>query len=1607
MNKKRVRQMNTSLLRKLTSQQNARYLGEHREVVAELVERQNYIQRFVPLYNGSRLSCADVLALCREDLSRLSPAPEEGWLAFTYDFARKTMFPEEDFEPRRRRHGAGAVFFLVLLQVLLDAERELLPPDPLWQLETLSEEELSDSPHRDSYRAFLRCFRREYVYEMMRLGLEATPFRTLEHIAGVHHVAVSVARDLKRAGVPMDLALVSGSAAGHDIGKFGCRPGERVPYLHYYYTDQWFTRRHIQDIGYVAANHSVWDLELDYLSAESLALIYADFRVKQDRGPDGREITRISTLAEAFDVILAKLDNVNEEKRRRYAFVYAKLRDFESYMVDRGVDVELLGRRLPPAKRKDVALLDPEEAVARLKLLGAEHNIALMRRLTGQRSFAGLLEQARGGTDWKRLRAYLGVFESYSVYLSIPQKVQTLAFLYELLMHREGDIRRQAAALMGGIIARFHAGYVKEKPADYVPDSRAVTDLDQWRLYLERIVFPDRKLMSQHRRWIGFTLKFVVNALLDQCEPERRELFLAELLRYYRRPERLDAAAAFRLLETAAAMPLELCQERDRYELLDFAVTLSKREDLEVRVAAALLLDRLRRCLSAHDVILNTLRGLRCCDSRTLALLRDVAVRDVSAGEEEAPLALDEDTVSEIFLDNLKTATPWIVKVVNIRLLGDFSRGERTHRLHLATHFSNLIKVSDQVTVRHRAGAALLAIAPLLTPEERNEVAVELSRGLEIGQQEFSKYIPGYLGRFCLWLPPAQLEEILENLWEYLCSANGSVVSAVLDTVGVMYESYDTYRSRFPEDDAVYRRRRERLLGMLLKGLAGFREEVRQEAMFVLGRRVFSSATLGRHEKRRAFLLTLKKILALTGEEPGDELTFYYRADMLGRLYRFVTEQEILHGGFRFDQPRPVAFFPGTFDPFTLSHKGIVRAIRDLGYEVMLAIDEFSWSKKTQPHRVRRRIARLSVADEFHVHIFPEDFPVNIATPANLADLRRAFPGRQVAIVAGSDVVAGASSYRQDPRENSIHSFDHILFRRNAQRGPKPDYSCITGHVTELALPAHLEEISSTRIREAIDQGRDISNMVDPVAQEFIYLGGLYLREPQDKPVLRTEDLVFVRCLELQPAVEKELRATVLERHPEAGALCRELRRTGDHLMLLRRGDTDAPLGFAAFRCLDSHQLYARLGSTALTGVVRSHSGGRALVISGIFVPRGHGQQELAQLLLTEVLTLALRQEYTYAMFCPVESEVPAYAREVLRLQGFLPVRAAGEVRELLAVDMSRPIVLTHNIDTTIKAPFSTNPRVAAATTEAHRRLQRALTGLYPGCLVLSMSAGVVHQRLVQRITACNGVPAVPTVPRTLGECICVPFGKILRGVAVPNTVTKTLHTDKVYLPDLSSYSIEAYPNYSPLPDQVRTIHAFDRPVILVDDMLHDGKRIRRLAPLFRETGTPIRQVLVGYLTGMGRDLMEEMGIPVDSIYYLPNLRMRFVESTLYPFIGGDTVRRPWSVTSGLQPAVNRVFPYAAPDFSEDCADGSTYRLSLCCLENARDILLALETEYRTLYARNLTLSRLGEAVILPLCPDKGSCMGYDLSRAASTYLENDIEMLGRLKASVRIVIGE
>ena len=90
-------------------------------------------------------------------------------------------------------------------------------------------------------------------------------------------------------------------------------------------------------IGHIAANHSTWDLELANLSVESLLLIYADFRVKSSRNSEGAEVVHFYSLDDAFQVILDKLDNVDEAKEHRYRRVYNKLKDFENYMINLGV----------------------------------------------------------------------------------------------------------------------------------------------------------------------------------------------------------------------------------------------------------------------------------------------------------------------------------------------------------------------------------------------------------------------------------------------------------------------------------------------------------------------------------------------------------------------------------------------------------------------------------------------------------------------------------------------------------------------------------------------------------------------------------------------------------------------------------------------------------------------------------------------------------------------------------------------------------------------------------------------------------------------------------------------------------------------------------------------------------------------------------------------------------------------------------------------------------------------------------------------------------------------------------------------------------------------
>ncbi len=1584
----------------------------------QLIRAGNWKANIKNITEIEKVGCGDVLKLCEPALSFISEEPEKGWLQDIYDDILNRLFPGKSEQGGNGSRAAGRLFFLEVFRFFLQHEMKNRPFDPKNHMEFLTENEYGNTDTAAEYRTLLNIIREQYLYEFMRIGTEISKYKTLAHIAGVHYISMHVGRQLLDAGVPIDLALVSGAAFGHDIGKYGCKPEEakRIPYLHYYYTDFYFQSNRMPAIGHIATNHSTWDLELENLSVESLVLIYADFRVKSDKDADGGESVNFFSLKESFQVILDKLDNVDEAKRTRYNRVYAKLADFEDYMEGLGVNTDLTAGKLSPPEKKDAALFNPGEAVRALKHLAVRHNIMVMHKLNGETSFSNLLEAARSEKNWKNMRAYINIFQEYFTYMTQKQKLMTLSFLYELLMNREGDIRRQSAGLLANIIVHYNAEYRKELPEGVEREPDEFDSLDLWANYLELIIRPDHKVTERHRRWLGYTLKLIVSSVLEHCGEADARKYKDIFLRYYREEEYGDSTA-FILLDSVNSLPLRVCTGDDKLALMRFALRMALKDSAEVRIAALRFICRLSQDPGCREdwisMIPDRLGSIDSTGKIGAEFLIYRTLKNLGLGDQEElernfenRLRKGPGAFSEIFLENLKAATPWILKIVNLDLLLDRIREEEGSRiLQVAAHLSNLIKVSETVAVRHKAGETLLSIAPLLAPDQRNEIAVELSKGLELGEYEFSKYIPEYLGELALYLYPNELDELILDFRKMLASTNDRVCSVTLDTLGVMLQNYTSYQERFREDQFTVQKRREAILGLILKGLSNYHDAVSQEAFLVIGQSLFGSPKLTLEEKYKIFAAVYKKMLTLITDRSETELSFFNSAASLNHIYRFISEFLFFHEDFQLSVTKDIAFFPGSFDPFSLGHKEIVSMIRDLGYEVYLSIDEFFWSKKSQPKMIRRQILSMSIADEKNVYLFPDEIPVNIGNPSDLRRLREElFPERNVHIVVGSDVIENASAYLAPPEENSIHSFPHIVFDRSESGGTKA-YPVISGGIRRFTLPPNLEEISSSKIRENIDSNRDISNLIDPVAQSFIYDNSLYLREPAYKQVFDAKGIRFEIIERFNEQLVREVEEAIFGHSENKNRIRAYLLRKGGGAVIIRDGErNNRPVALAAFHEIGMADLYEEFGSLPLVSRIRSITSGKIIVLSGIAAAGDASVKNAEQLAVTEALAHCLKNDFTYAIYHNHLGGPEGDRSGFLERQGFQPIyREEKEAEPVYAVDMKFPVTFFSDIETTVKAPFNRLEKVLSAIGEAHNRIQWDLAKLYPGNLILTFDAGVMNRRIIDMITRENKVPNTPLPVKKLGESMCVPFGKILRGMAVPNTVTKSLHTEKRFEPGIDGFQITEFPYYSPLVTQVRAIKSFRRPVLLVDDLLHKGYRMKGLDPILKQEGVEVSKIIVGILSGRGKDLMTLQGRQVDSVYFIPNLRSWFVESSMYPFLGGDGIHREGNsrngaANAGLIPSINLILPYVAPGFMSGVPKSALYDFSLTCLENTKNILTVLEEEYQRVYERNLTLNRLSEAVFSPRYPDKGLYMSYDLNLPPSVYVANDIELLKRLE---------
>jgi nicotinic acid mononucleotide adenylyltransferase len=1616
-----VLNLHKEILNSLTQKDFLKRIDISEERVQAFLINTKFVDNLLALSNKKQITCQGVIDLSTDILDSVCTEPPENWLTYIFQYVLSKSFPEAVTIRLNPKYEVSAIIYLEILRTILKyAQQNNLSKIP--SFEFLHDEEILDLPNRTEYLSFLDVFDKNHVYELMMLDGEVNGYNTLNHVTAVHFVAMHVARQLKKVGVQVNLGLVSGSSAGHDIGKYGCKGLEkrRVAYLHYYYTDQWFIRYNMPGIALIAANHSTWDLELENLSLESLLLIYADFRVKNKQTKNGQEM-HIFSLQESFGIILGKLDNVDEAKERRYIRVYSKLKDFEDYLLNKGINIDLKSEEPQFVKAVDFALIDGYEVVKNFKLMAFEHNVSLMSKLNNEVTFTGMIEAARSEQDWKNIRAYLNILEEYSIYLSQKEKLFSLSFLYELLVHREGDIRRQAANLMGKIIVHYDMEYTKEIPEDVrINHTEEKACLSLWDKYVGLFLDPGYKVTDNQKEWIGYSLRIFADSVINSPRNKFKEECLKIFLKYIQ-ADMNEEVAKLNCLNSLLSIPLELYDEEQLSIVLNFSVKSVKSPSYSIRLMAAqFLLKTVQTIKIAGKSLMDVLdivsdfspdEGL-CMNYLKYKIAQCLNAPDSLLKKYSALLTGNWYKTSDIFLNNLKAATPWNVKTISIDyIMETLSKKNEVALLQAATHLANLVKVSAKESVRNKAGNSLVQLGNMLTIDQRNEIAFELIKGLEIDEMQYAKYIPEYLGRFVMLLSPKELDEFIIDLKNIYNNTSERSSALVIDTFGVMVQYYPEYKERFGEDSSVIEKRLIKMLGIILGGLANFNTQVKQETFLVIGQYIFGSIILSLKQKHKIFSLIYKKLLTLINEKELSDLFFFNNSASFNHIYRFISDYEFFNGKFDIKENKNIAFFPGTFDPFSLSHKGIVVEIRNLGYDVYLAVDEFSWSKKVQPRMIRRQIINMSIADELGVFLFSDEIPINLTNAEDLKALKSVFPNKDVHIVVGSDVIINATAYKNRPSKNTIHNFNHIVFKRAkddlsqaAIKKAEEAKDRIKGTLIELQLPVYLEDISSTQIRENIDNNRDISNLIDPMAQNFIYDRNLYIREPLNKGVLKTKPFVIEIVEDLSKKIVDEIGHYIFMHTDLYENIGEQLISKNIKLLIIRDSKNfNKLLGFSAFHKISSSDVYSEFHSQYIANYVREKTAGRIIVIDGIFINPSKDYDGMEQILITETLSHCLRNDFTYVLYNNIMSETDsAKLIETLKLQGFTEIYDESTQRTVYAVDMKFPICLTLNLESFIKEPLNESKKVHEAIVNARKRLQKSMTQLYPGSLVLSIDNDMINQILINKICSMNNVPNELMTPRILGENMIVPFGNILKGMIVPNTVTKSLHTEKVYSSDALRFKIKEYPFYSPIENQVRTIQSFERPVILVDDLLHKGYRIKEVDPILKRHNINVKKIIVGIMSGRGKDLMQIQGRDADCAYYIPNLRLWFNENLMYPFLGGDGIWLENENITNLIPSINLILPFYSPMFIRGASKEAIYNLSMSCLENAKHVLLALETEFKEIFERNLTVKRLGEVLLSPRLPYLGDNIYYDLNKEASDFMDVSIESLLKLERIIK-----
>lgn len=1467
-----LNELHEEILQRLTCKDFIEKIDISEEKMQALLLNKAFAIKLSSLSSKERISCKDVYELSIEILTSIEEELPKNWLEYVYNYVLSKSFPElVRLELKSKYDNACYVYLEIMKIVFMRFQIHQGLDEMCFDLFVQNNLEYGDY---SGYDEFIKTYKQNHIYELIRLNDELTNSELYNKIKNIWSNSLQLINKTKNLNFDIKYSLMFSLLIGIVMGKLAAYTSENT-YGKSYYTNYWFERFNLSNIIGIDICDDITEHNYNCLTVELFILLCSSSE--------------------------------------------SKIKDFDFFI------------RSNNTESANVLFYEENEINNYYKNLSTINNFKIMSILSAEESFNNMLERAKSTKSWKDIMTFLNVFNEYSLLLNKSRKLKILDFLYSLLSNEDHEIRKTSAKLLGKIIAIIDIN----KYSISLDDSCITIKL--WNKYLELFMLSKDKSDKENA---SFYLYDFIDSFIKNLRDDKIEAYIDALLINFKKIDSDEYTSAL-FLSSLASIRINHFNEKQVGILFDNIIKHLNSDNEDIKFISLNCIYNIIQSEVIEDKhsdwifkqlrikILKYIQTIRLDDKLGINFLKYkillcIDKTDKLITEYNDFMRLKSKRISEIFLINLKSATNWMEKIVNIDFILDIVRNSNdVVILHAAAHLSNLIKVSAKELVRSKAGKALLSISPYLTSDQRNEISIELTNGLEIGEFEISRYIPSSLGKFILLLDTKELDEIVFEIFRLYKDSDNHVSSLVLQVFSVMIENYSENKDIFDQNIDEYDTKFIKILSIVISGLANTDEQIKRDAMLLIGNHIFNSKILEANDKYKIFKLISKKIISLRDEKNTNYISFLNSAVVFNHIYKFLYDYDkALKDKYPVISNEKIAYFSNTFDPFTLAHKKLIKDTRKKGYTVFLRIDEHNWEKNAGPYNIRKKIVDISISDELGVYLLPEDL----------------------------DISKRNSHCIQIKEEFNEDSIDPQALKYIDSIG--------------ISVP-----IADTNKHKAIVNKR-------PFTIEVINDFGLNIKDKSKSSISDDMSKYIYKYTNLLENVGEELSNKRM------------------NLLVIRDNTKDKKLlGFSAFHQIGTAQMYNEFKNIEVASYVRENTSGKIVIIDGIYINPAESLPDLEQSLLTETLLYSLKNDFTYALYCNtlLNYNNPKII-ELLKLHGFKKLDYCDVKNDIYAVDMKFPLCLTLDVQNYIREPFISSDRIKVAIDETRRRLKLELTKIYPNNLVLYFDVQMLQQAIVEKIN------------QESKDNICVPFGNVFNGKSIENFITKSLHIEKYFkYGNVSDYVIKEYPFYQSIDSQLDVIKAFDKPIILVDDVMHNCHEFMGLEKIIETKDLTINKVIAGILSSQGKDRIEMQGREVDSAYFIPNLRIWLRESLLYPFFGGNTVLDGDELKLNLIPSINQILPYTSPSFMGEISKQAVYDLSKLCLENAMSIALALELEYKNIYDKGLVLRNLHQLLNTPRYPVKGNNISYDLNQGISSYIENDIKNLARIESVIKL----